>query len=73
MTPQYDRRERPDPKCRGCGAPIVWGITEAGKKVPLDPPEKRYVELGGDRVRIVETWLSHFATCTWSDDFRRTS
>lgn len=24
--------------CRGCGAPIVWGIAEhSGKRVPIDP------------------------------------
>ncbi len=59
--------------CRGCGAPIVWGITEAGKNVPLDPPEKRYVALHAGRFRIVDTWISHFATCLKSDDFRKPS
>ena len=61
------------PTCRGCGAPIVWGLTEAGKKVPLDPPEKRYVALRDGRFRIVETWTPHFATCSKRDDFRRPS
>ena len=23
--------------CQGCGKPIVWGITEDGKRIPLDP------------------------------------
>ncbi len=59
--------------CKGCGAPIVWGVTEAGNKVPLDPSERRYVEIDEGRLRIVDTWVSHFATCPKSDDFRRPS
>lgn len=59
--------------CKGCGALIVWGLTEAGKKVPLNPPERRYVALHAGRFRIVETWLSHHATCPKRDDFRRPS
>ena len=54
-------------ECKSCGAPIVWGKTVAGKNVPLDPPEKRYIQVDdqvhGVGYRIVETWLSHFATC----------
>lgn len=23
--------------CRGCGARIRWAVTEAGKRIPLDP------------------------------------
>ena len=23
--------------CRSCGAPIVWTITERGKRMPIDP------------------------------------
>ena len=65
--------------CKSCDAPIVWGVTKAGKKVPLDPPEKRYVarpravfdtQLG---VEIVETWTPHFATCPNANQHRRTS
>lgn len=30
--------------CRGCGAEILWGVTEAGKRVPLDPEEHAGVD-----------------------------
>ena len=23
--------------CKGCGKPIVWGVTADGKRIPLDP------------------------------------
>ena len=23
--------------CRGCGAPIIWATTSAGKRMPVDP------------------------------------
>lgn len=24
-------------KCRSCGADIIWTVTEAGKRMPVDP------------------------------------
>ncbi len=64
--------------CRSCRAPIVWGRTKAGKKVPLDPPEKRYIARPRAifenllDVEMVETWTPHFATCPKADQHRRT-
>lgn len=23
--------------CRSCGAPVIWALTEAGKRIPVDP------------------------------------
>ena len=62
-------------KCKSCGAPIVWGVTGNDKNVPLDPPEKRYVFVPGRGllVELVETWLSHFATCPNADQHRKGS
>ena len=53
--------------CKTCGAEIVWGLTKNGRKVPMDPPEKRYVMKANAIVEIEETWLSHFATCPQAD------
>lgn len=58
--------------CRSCGAPILWVKTEAGKRMPIDAkPERRVVldplavRLGADELtaRVVDTYVSHFATC----------
>jgi hypothetical protein len=65
-------------KCRGCGADIVWTVTEAGKRMPIDPkPEKRLVLMRRDGIEnpiamARDTYMSHFATCPKAADFRRT-
>jgi hypothetical protein len=65
--------------CLSCRAPVVWGITGAGKRIPVDPdpvadgnlaigpetpPRVRYLQPNEDPVRTSE-WrgVSHFATC----------
>lgn len=65
-------------KCKTCQQEIVWGKTEAGKNVPLDPPEKRYIraDLTGDLATeddyiMVDTHVSHFATCPQADQHRK--
>lgn len=32
--------------CKGCGASIAWGLTENGRKIPLETKEIRTVPLG---------------------------
>jgi len=61
--------------CRSCGAQIVWGVTEAGKAIPLDYPADRRLVMVGTRgyssakypgapdVRSMLAFVSHFATC----------
>lgn len=64
-------------KCRGCGADIIWAVTESGKRMPIDPKsEKRLVLMGRDGNRgplamARDTYMSHFATCPNAADFRR--
>ncbi len=62
-------------RCKTCQAEIVWMLTSAGKRVPLDPPEKRYVEnltsTHRGQVEVQDTWLSHFATCPQADQHRK--
>ena len=64
--------------CRGCGRPIVWGITPEGKRIPLDPRPVIYrVTAGngdGDGVLVTPVergaaMVIHFATCKAADQF----
>ncbi len=64
--------------CKGCGAPIVWAVTEHGKRIPLNKPEKRFLLFAGtdtphvrDRALMTDTYTSHFATCPKADEFRK--
>lgn len=69
-------------KCSSCQAEIRWAVTEAGGKMPLDPkPEKRVIlvevvpEVGPpssmEYARVVDTYLTHFATCPNSAAHRK--
>lgn len=56
-------------ECKGCGAAIVWGTTEDGKTIPLDPkpPVYRFNQYG--RIEKVDASVTHFATCPKANDF----
>ena len=59
-------------KCRGCKADIIWIVTENGKKCPLDrKPEKRWVMTLKGTWKLVDTYISHFATCEQEQLFRK--
>jgi hypothetical protein len=56
--------------CSSCGAEIIWTVTEAGRRMPIDAkPEKRVVLRKQENdpltplARVVDTFISHFATC----------
>lgn len=61
-------------KCR-CGKGIVFAKTPEGKTLPLDinaPVYKLKTDLTGDQVAIrLQAYVSHFATCPFSDEFSR--
>ena len=73
--------------CTGCGADIIWCVTERGKAMPVDaePVPDGNVELrpdgdktwaivhgAGNRPLGVDALhLSHFVTCPKADQFRR--
>ena len=55
--------------CSSCKTPIIWVLTKAGKKMPLNAvPEKRFMRvsrtLSDEPVfGMVDTYVSHFAVC----------
>jgi len=58
-------------KCAGCHAIIIWIVTPAGKRAPLDAiPEKRWVQMRPGAWQLVDTYMPHHATCPEVDRFR---
>lgn len=66
-------------RCKGCGKRIVWGKTDEGKNIPLDPSAPVYeVENvdedrpGAEAGRVTRTktaMVSHFKTCPNANEF----
>lgn len=67
-------------QCRSCGAPIIWTLTQNRKKMPMDA-EPIVLERGQYQLRenddgsvdsylIRRLWISHFATCPESNEWR---
>lgn len=62
-------------KCSSCGASMLWGMSESGKKIPLDlEPQKRFIlKIDEDGKPVMEDGLpvlvlrtvyrSHFISC----------
>lgn len=73
--------------CAGCGAEIIWCVTQNGKRQPVDaePNPKGNLELRDvlnrfDPVSVVidlwsdpncERFMPHHATCPNADEFRK--
>jgi len=71
--------------CTGCGAPIIWAVTEKGKRIPLNSPAVRdtrgftlterhdqapLAHYVAD-ARGATLYVSHFASCPKAKEFRR--
>lgn len=69
--------DQPLRRCRSCGAGIRWIITEMGKKAPVDADpvvgfRSTHVRDDGLPVgRVATVYVSHFATCPESKDWRK--
>lgn len=72
--------------CSGCGRPVTWVVTEAGRRVELDPdphPDGNVVPVtvaGHRRARVLSgdqlpaegpAWRRHASTCTESPAARQ--
>lgn len=54
--------------CKGCGFPIVWITSKAGKHIPCDP--ERVIVIT-DEGESVSGRVSHWATCPVAGSFRK--
>ena len=58
--------------CKACGTPIVFVKTPSGKTQVLDETTKeKRVAVIDDVAHMVDTYLSHYATCPNAKEFRR--
>ena len=67
--------------CKSCGAPVIWKVTEGGKKIPIDPEPCEDGNLilfgtGAHPLSMMKIWTgdkykSHFATCPNAAAHRR--
>jgi hypothetical protein len=64
--------------CRGCGAEIIWAVTEKNNaRIPLNPvSEMRMVQVGESDtgspvVAHRRTYVPHHATCSCPEQFRK--
>ena len=72
---------RTQTRCRSCGAEIFWATTREGKRIPIDDEE---IPDGNVNIELVDgvlvatvvgsgagSYVSHFATCTFSSVHRK--
>lgn len=73
-------------RCRSCRAEVIWCVTPAGKRMPVDaqpveggnlllttddPPVARVVDPDQLLIDDGQRFVSHFATCPEADTHRR--
>lgn len=64
------------PKCKSCGAEIIWAVTPKGRNTPLDANKIRVAQVtdldGQLKIEEVhEGHVSHWATCPTADKHRK--
>ena len=58
-------------KCKGCGKPMRWATTIAGRHIPLDASVPTYtIDERGKAIKS-EAMVSHFTTCPMRDRFSK--
>lgn len=82
---EWDRTNAP--RCRSCGAVLIWAVTDSGRRMPLDfdPVPNGNLVLSRDRDSpraivlspgqqphvSVPRYISHFSSCPHAKRFRR--
>lgn len=75
----------PVSRCRSCGAPIVWAVTERGRRMPLDaqpvvagnievsrrPDGAILATVRAEAQGEAQRYVSHFSTCPQAGQHRR--
>ena len=62
------------PKCKSCGAEILWvEMIDTGKKMPVDMPLRSAVVVDSTRTKgaVRKVGISHFSTCPSADQHRK--
>ena len=58
--------------CKSCQAKIIWAKSVSGTPMPLDFPGEKRVVVDEDGVfHILDTYISHFATCPNAAEHRK--
>jgi hypothetical protein len=64
-------------RCKTCGAEIIWAETERGRPMPVDAKPLKVIlledlgELFAPKAKVVNAFVSHFATCPDAAEHRR--
>ena len=65
------------PKCKGCGAEILWVKMNTGGNMPLDPDPQKFVVISSmvfgkeEQGHLLTGHTPHWATCPNADDFKK--
>ena len=58
--------------CKTCKAEIIWVETATSPRHPLNAKsEKRFIKDSSRTFILIDTFISHFATCPDADKFRK--
>ena len=69
MTEQIRRTHPLATRCSSCSAPIVWFVTAAGKRMPVDEATTQPTDAAHQL--DLKRHKSHFATCPNANQHRR--
>jgi len=60
-----------NPKCKKCGAELLWCMMPNGVMLPLDAKPKKLIQVKEGVGEMIDVYESHFSTCQAVDQFRK--